>query len=376
MRTRERWEYLSRGPRIAWDALVRGQYRFDFDFMPIHVRGMSLAQRANLLKSGLNLGYRRLRPWSRPLHMQMELTSFCNLECPVCPTGTGELHRDAKSMDVELFERLMSQVGRYLLTMSLWGWGESLLHKRLGRFLEIARRYPAAVLLSTNGQNLNQSWVQEALTTHPPTYLIAAIDGLTDETNSVYRRGAKLRPALEGVRELADWKRRTGAKLPVLHLRFMAMKQNEHELPHVREFARDAGFDMVSIRSLSIIDSTENQHRDLIPLSDLLKAYTYDGGKRVRRDDFVCQHAFTFPTMMADGRIVSCEQDFNVSQPYGTFTKDRDFDGIWYSQEASAIRETVRDRPEDFSFCRNCPYADRPISSCSLESYALRPLEV
>ena len=44
---------------------------------------------------------------------------------------------------------------------------------------------------------------------HPPTYLIVAIDGLTDETNSVYQ-GARLAPALEGVRALADWKERSG----------------------------------------------------------------------------------------------------------------------------------------------------------------------
>ena len=373
MRSRERWEYLSQAPRIAWDALVRGEYRFTFDFMPMVVRGMPAAQRLNMVRAGLNLGYRKLHAWSHPLHMQVELTSFCNLACPVCPTGNGELRRNARAMDVGLFEQLMSEAGPYLLTLSLWGWGESLLHKDLGRILEIAERYPTVTLISTNGQNLDQDRVLQALRAHPPTYLIAAIDGLCDETNSVYRVGAKLRPALEGVRKMAEWKARTGARLPILHCRFMAMKQNEHELPRVKQFALDAGFDMVSIRSLSIIDSTENSHHDLVPVSDLLRAYSYENGERVRRKDFVCQHAFTFPTMMADGRVVSCEQDFNATQPYGTLTKGSSFEGIWFSEEAAQIRGTIRDNPEEYSFCRKCPFADRPISSCSIESYTLRP---
>src|SRR5512139_2253123 len=189
MRRAERWEYLGSAPRVAWDAIVRGQYRFTFDTMPMAVRGLSWPARLNLLAAGGNLVHRRLRPWSWPLHMQIELTSFCELECPVCPTGIGALERSASAVDPELFEQVLREVGPYLLTLSLWAWGEPLLYKQLGRVLEAAGRYPMVTLLSTNGQSLSTPRVQEALREHPPTYLIVAIDGLTDATNSVYRKG-------------------------------------------------------------------------------------------------------------------------------------------------------------------------------------------
>lgn len=376
MRQRERWEYLGSAPRVGWDAVVRGQYRFTFDTMPMVVRGMSWPARLNLLAAGLNLAHRRLRPWSWPLHMQIELTSFCELECPVCPTGLGALNRAASAVDPELFEQILREAGPYLLTLSLWAWGEPLLYNHLGRVLETAGRYPMVTLLSTNGQSLSAPRVQEALRAHPPTYLIVAIDGLTDDTNSVYRKGARLAPALDGVRSLADWKQRTGARFPVLHCRFMAMRQNEHELPSLRGFAEEAGFDMVSLRSLSIIDSAEDAHRNMVPADELLRAYRYEHGQRVERDDFVCQHAFSFPTVLADGTVVSCEQDFNGREPYGVLQKGGSFRSIWMSRRASEVRRTIRDRPGELSFCRNCPYADRPISSCSFDSYAVRPFEV
>ena len=344
--------------------------------MPMAVRGLSWPARLNLLAAGGNLVHRRLRPWNWPLHMQIELTSFCELECPVCPTGIGALERSASALDPELFEQVLRDVGPHLLTLSLWAWGEPLLYKPLGRVLEIAGRYPLITLLSTNGQSLNTPRVQEALREHPPTYLIVAIDGLTDDTNSVYRKGARLAPALEGVRSLADWKQRTGARFPVLHCRFMAMRQNEHELPSLRRFATDTGFDMVSLRSLSIIDSAEDAHRNMVPVDELLRAYRYDRGQRLQRDDFVCQHAFSFPTLLADGTVVSCEQDFNGGQPYGVLKPGGSFRDIWLSSRASEVRRTIRDRPGELSFCRNCPYADRPISSCSFDSYAVRPFEV
>lgn len=365
-----------KGPKIAMDAILRGRYSFTFDWMPMVVRGMSLRQRLNLLLAGSNLLYRRSRCWNWPINMQVELTSYCNLRCLVCPVGTGDLKREAVAIDVGSFDRLMQEVGPYLLTLSLWAWGEPLLHPELASILSIARKYPAAILLSTNGQNLNKPRILEALQMHPPTYLIVATDGLCDETNSLYRIGAKMAPLMEGVRELAQWKKRTGSKLPVLHCRFLAMKHNEQEIPALRAFADENGFDMVSIRGLSIIDSSEDIHRELLTGRESLRPYAYREGKRVRRKDFVCQHAFSFPTVLADGTVVACEQDYNAVQAYGVVSEQSSFRSIWFGRKAAEIRRVIRDDPGRYSFCNNCPYADRPVSSCSLESYLLHPIEL
>ena len=80
----------------------------------------------------------------------------------------------------------------YLLTASLWAWGEPLLHPRLKEILRAARKHDVVTLLSTNGQCLDNDRVLEALIEEPPAYLILAIDGLTDQTNSAYRVGARL----------------------------------------------------------------------------------------------------------------------------------------------------------------------------------------
>ena len=84
----------------------------------------------------------------------------------------------------------------------------------------------------------------------------------------------------------------------------------------------------------------------------------------------------SFPTVLTDGRVVSCEQDFNGQQPYGALGKDGSFGEIWRSAQAAGVRRVIRDQPGEYSFCRNCPFADRPISSCSFASFAVRPFEV
>jgi len=374
VRARERLQYLRRAPLDLWNLLVHARHSYTFDWMPMVVRNMSWRQRFNMARAGLNLFHRRTTPWAWPLNMQIELTNYCNLRCPVCPTGNGGLSRKRQAMDVALFERLFDEVGPYLLTAALWAWGEPLLHPQLDKILAIASRYPATILLSTNGQNLDQPFIQECLRKFPPSYLIVAVDGLCDESNATYRQGARLDPVWRGVRELAAWKRNTGAQKPILHFRFIAMKGNEHEIPRIREVAVENGFDMVSIRSLSIIDSEEEQtHRTLLPDEKNLRAYQYSDGQRVRRADFVCQHAFNFPTVLADGTVVACDQDSDGEHAYGRISAVRSFSDVWRGPQAAGVRATVRDNPSQFSFCRNCPLADRTTSSCSLTGYALHP---
>ncbi len=378
MKEHERRRGLLRGPRLLWDVLARGRYDFVFDRMPVSASGMTLSKRANLALAGVNLLYRRLQPWNMPLHMQFELTSFCNLRCPVCPAGARELEREGVSMDPALFERVFDEVGPYLLTASLWAWGEPLLHPGLRRILRAARRHPVVTLVSTNGLPLRDEGVIEALIEEPPSCLIVAIDGLTDETNSKFRVGAALEPILRGVRRLAELKRKRGARLPLLHMRFMVMRHNEHEVPRLESFAREHGFELLTLRTLSIFDTgaPESVHTGFVPRDARWRPYEYRGEVRRRRDDFICQQPFWFPSLYAGGELVACEQDHSARHAFGGISGDTTFRDIWFGKGAAEVRRLIRDHWRDAGFCRNCPFADRPATECSVAASQIAPDDV
>jgi MoaA/NifB/PqqE/SkfB family radical SAM enzyme len=375
MRTHERIRSIMRSPKLLWDVLARGRYDFSYDRMPFRARGMAWAKRWGLVRSGLNLLHRRVRPWSWPIHMQFELTNYCSLRCPVCPTGNRSLARRAQSMDAQLLERILAEAGPHLLTASLWGWGEPLMHPQLEQVLRAFSRYPIATLLSTAGQQLDDDRVLEAILAAPPTYLIVALDGLTDETNSLYRVGAKLAPALAGVARLAAAKRARGLSHPVLHMRFMVMKHNQHELPQVRDFAARHGFEFLTLRTLSIVDgaNTDAVHGEFVPDQADYRAYSYAEGQRIRRSDFVCEQPFWFPTLLADGTVVSCDQDCHAKLPFGRVEGATTFERVWRGKKAADVRRVIRDAPEKVGFCVNCPFWDRPVTDCSVEAAALLP---
>jgi radical SAM protein with 4Fe4S-binding SPASM domain len=375
MRSRERTRGLLRAPKLTWDIMFRGRYSFTYDRMPMHTSRMSMAKRLNLLKAGANLVYRRVNPWSMPLHVQIELTNYCTLRCPVCPTGTKAANRPRRAMDVALFERVMNELGPFLLTASLWAWGEPLLHPQLEKILHAAREHDVVTLLSTNGQSLNNDRVVEALIQAPPTYLIVAIDGLTDKTNSKYRVGSTLAPILDGVKKLAGMKRQRGLQLPVLTMRYIVMKHNQHEVPQLNEFARRNGFDLLTIRNVFFVESSsDGELRErLTPDANVWRECGYGHGGNLQQGSFVCQEPFWFPTVFADGTLVLCEQDYNAQLALGQISEDVSFADLWYCQRATRLRKIIRDDMESVSFCRKCPYMDRPITDFNVEAHYVMP---
>ena len=149
------------------------------------------------------------------------------------------------------------------------------------------------------------------------------------------------------------------------------MKHNEHELLQVREFAADNKFDILTIRTLAIIDAPDDTHLGLIPNNESYRAYGYEDNKRVICSDFICEKAFTIPAVFADGTLMPCDQDCNGQQPYGSLADGTSFADIWWSKQAIRIRKTIRDNPDNFSFCLNCPFRDRPVGPMSTEYYNL-----
>jgi len=75
---------------------------------------------------------------------------------------------------------------------------------------------------------------------------------------------------------------------------------------------------------------------------------------------------FWFPSILADGTVVACEQDHMGSYPLGKVGVDGTFRDIWYSPRAAQVRRLIRDSRHCVSFCQHCPYETSSTSDCSL----------
>ena len=357
--------YLKKVPKTLFD-LCRGQYNFDYDMMSCRCYDMPFKKRWNIITTGYNMLARNPKVPNMPVHIMVELTNYCNLRCPVCPTGTKVLKRKPQNIDVGLYAKFMDDMSDYLLTSSLWGWGESLLHPEFEEILRLSFNRGVNIILSTNGQNLNDEKIINAILRYPPAHLIVALDGITDETLSVYRQGAKLKPALEGVKGIATW-RKNG--VPKLDMRYIVMSHNEHEYPELSTFARNNKFDNLTIRTLSVIDSEGGieAHSHLKPKGEKYAAYKYDGAKRVEYDGYICDSALHLPAIFSDGTLLLCCQDYDGQVKYGDLNKSS-FKELWFSERAAKMRKVVLS-DNKYKFCYNCPFKDRVVVGCTVERF-------
>jgi MoaA/NifB/PqqE/SkfB family radical SAM enzyme len=185
-----------------------------------------------------------------PPAIGVELTNYCNLNCPECNTGSGRMTRKRGFMDPELFDRIISELKPFLFYARLNFQGESMMHPGFFSFLRKSRNINTVV--STNGHFLSpdnaDSIVKSGL--HK---LIVSLDGMDQETYSKYRIGGEVRSVLDGIKNVSHANRKAGSPLK-LEIQFLVNRKNEHQVHAVRHFASKmkASF---RLKSMQIINS-------------------------------------------------------------------------------------------------------------------------
>jgi MoaA/NifB/PqqE/SkfB family radical SAM enzyme len=142
-------------------------------------------------------------------------------------------------MPVELFERVVSHlsergfIGEYI---NLYNWGESLLHPRLGRILEICREKKLRPILSTN-LSVPETLL-EPLEDNEVELLLVSLSGFSKDTYGRNHIGGDFDLVQRNLENLAGL-RSTAGKVVIKYLLF---GYNAHEIESARSFAEEHGF--------------------------------------------------------------------------------------------------------------------------------------
>jgi radical SAM protein with 4Fe4S-binding SPASM domain len=185
------------------------------------------------------------------------------------------------------------------------------------------------------------------------TALIVAIDSLEQDRYEIYRVGGKLSTAVDGVKRLVDMKKRLGSET-LINLRMVIMKQNEHELPNMRRFARRAGVDCFTVKTLNPSCGLDSEDSELVPADERYRRYDYHQGtfERVRIDTH-CRKMWFMCNVFADGEVVPCGYDFDARLKVGN-VNDTPLSKLWNSPEAIDIRKKIYFQKDSIPLCREC----------------------
>lgn len=301
----------------------------------------------NLLKVHRDLALKRTRIFGMPYIVMVEPCSFCDMACPMCPVVLNQTRRPPMSLQLPVFEKLLAEIGRELILITFWNFGEPLLNRDLFAMIREAKQYQIFCAVSSNLLSLNPDRAEEMIHSKLD-YLIVSFDGATRETYEKYRGRGNYDKVINNLRYLVSRRNELKESRPFINLQFIVMRGNEGEIEAIRRFARELKVDKLSLKKFSYIsEGTE----DFIPENPAFVLKKYRCGEQLK----FCSRPWTSAVLNADGSVFPCCGDLDFKYRMGDLeSPSSSFRDIWNNQRYRGFRAAIRQDITKIPMCRTC----------------------
>jgi len=346
----------------AIHALITRSMILENDCIPIRFQNLSLKKIFNAIRVGMSITMKSTKTWGKPTTLQVEPASICNLKCDLCPITDG-MGRPTGHMDFELFKKSIDEIGDYVFLIILWDWGEPFVNPAIYDMIAYAKKRNIGIISSTNAHVFAKEKNAKKLIKSGIDSIIVAIDGIHQDTYERFRQTGKLETALEGVRNLVAAKRALKSQTPLINFRFIVTKNNEHEIPELKNLVRTLGVDVLTIKTLNPYDfysesSSKKQtyYDSLLPQDARYHRFRYEGSvanrHRIRRNP-KCTRAWDCLTIHWNGVVCLCTYDYKAKYILGN-VKTNTINDVWFGAPIRSIRRKFKNDWEQIDLCRNC----------------------
>jgi len=212
-------------------------------------------------------GYSRCREWllagphvPLPRHLIVEITSYCNLRCGMCPKTHHAVNTEEnKKISWGVFEKLMPLLP-HIESLDLSGvWGEAMLHPDL--YIDMLKAIKANgvdVYTTSNGTLITEDLARQIVECDL-NKLMVSLDAATSETYATIRPPGRLEDVLEGLGHIQSWKKKLNRTQPRVELSFVGMRLNIEEFPAVVRLAHQVGAEQVNLQAMGEYPGFENE---------------------------------------------------------------------------------------------------------------------
>ncbi len=325
--------------------------------IPSLLSSLSMRRTANLLKTGssfiLSALTRKNILWGAPPILTIEPTNICNLKCPLCTTGNGEMKRVRGHMSLETFERIMDQLSREIFFLIIYHQGEPYLNKNFFDITRLARTKKIYCTTSTNGHYFTEENIHKTIDAGLNS-MIVSIDGVDQSSYEKYRKRGDLQKVLDGTLRFMQIKNKRRVKHPLIAIQFLVMKHNEPQIEKMKKLAKKIGVDRLMIKNIEVRSLEEA--REWLPEDNRYRRYDFSGDdyqvKNVQKTS--CPRPWFSALINWDGSVVPCCFDKNGQYDMGNTNKVQEFDEIWIGDNFNKFREQLAMNRQSIEMCSNC----------------------
>ena len=260
-----------------------------------------------------------------PLHVDIESSSTCNMNCPMC-------YRDqlkhTGQMDFSLFKKAIDECADNDVFSVRLSWrGETLTHPMIKDMIEYATRKIKNVSFLTNAFYINED-LSDCFIKNKLSYIAVSFDGINEIYESI-RHPAKFKNSYKILETLKNKKAKAGSTLPQVRLCTIwpAIKNNPDEY-----------------------------YNTMKEVSDYIVCNPYINfrGEISLKNDFICQYPWERIVIAYDGTAQCCT-GWNAEDIHLGNLKDFSIYKMWHSDLMKKVRNIHSSgRRMEINSCANC----------------------
>ena len=269
-----------------------------------------------------------------PLLVDIELSSVCNLHCPMCYTITDEFKRqvNATRMDWDLYTRIIDEIGGKVPAIRLSLRGEATLHKKFVEAVRYAKdRGIKEVSMLTHGGKLTPDFFRQIAEAGIDWITISA-DGI-GATYEEVRKPLKFNDLLKKLQSIKAMKAANGWLRPVIKVQGIWPAIKEDPQAYYDTFA---------------------PLTDLVAFNPLID-YLGNDSHIEYLENFTCPQQYQRLVIGADGRVMKCSNDEENREVIADL-KNETVHQVWHGEKMQQVR-ALHQRPRGFmesEVCRRC----------------------
>jgi radical SAM protein with 4Fe4S-binding SPASM domain len=279
---------------------------------------------------------------SFPKILNLEVTNFCNLNCPMCIVKET---REQGFLRLDLLEKIVKENRKLLENQFIWLHfnGEPLLHPQLFEIIEFLKQNGIKTRLSTNATLLTKEVAFELMKAGLD-YIVFSVDGNTKETYEKIRVGANFETVERNILSFLRIKKKYNFQTKT-QIQFIKMKENEKEVKDFIKKWKKTDINFINIKSFC---SRAWRARELERFGEIEKLRK----KIIKRPP--CFYLWETLVILWNGEVIVCCQDLLGELKVGDVKKDTLLT-IWNNKKMQELR--FRQLKGDFSMnpCNSCP---------------------
>jgi MoaA/NifB/PqqE/SkfB family radical SAM enzyme len=313
-------------------------------------------------------------PWSYPLGAVLDASSVCHLKCLFCVNSLSPPVRTRTMMQMDLFRKLIDEIGPYLFKVWLYNWGEPLTHTGIVDMLKLLKQYLVdEVEIGSNLSTRIPDATIYGLVEEGLDILTASIDGITQQSYSRYRVRGDLSLALSNMERFVKAKRDLGRTTPKINWQFLVFSHNETELEEARKHAEDLGVDFrpiapyidianypdwISSIDEYVMDKYKNKAPSGGPLPEQPIHQTVQDRLNALSNVYYkgCDWHYLLTAINANGSVSPCCAIWKESDDFGSLD-GKMFAEVWNNEMFRAARKHLKYQSSEGgsgNVCMNC----------------------